>query len=190
MEKIKVIRSYEKEVKNIQLGDKIAIPLGELGEFTATANKITDKGVLFIFDEYVAKLPMNKAHTNRGGFKRSNLNRWLNITLYELFPEDLRQRIGDISIPSVGEIYGHGDEWNKDHFVLDEDEQLPLMVERKNRVRFFNNEFTFGWLRNTTKKSYMQSGAGMFAIIDGVGETGYESASRINGVCPEFWLIK
>lgn len=77
MESIKVIRKYEKEVQNIQEGDQILISLAEIGEFTATAYKVTDKGVLFIFDEYVASQPMNNKNTNKGGFEKSDLKKWM-----------------------------------------------------------------------------------------------------------------
>ena len=53
MEKINIMRMHKEEVYEIQLGDKIIIFLKEFGEFTATAHKITDEGVLFIFDDYV-----------------------------------------------------------------------------------------------------------------------------------------
>ncbi len=51
--KVKVSRTYEAEmdVNDIQIGDKISIRFGNFGEFTATARRITDQGVLFVFDK-------------------------------------------------------------------------------------------------------------------------------------------
>ena len=154
MESIKVIRKYEKEVQNIQEGDQILISLAEVGEFTATAYKVTDKGVLFIFDEYVASQPMNNKNTNKGGFEKSDLKKWMDSVLFMAFPDWLRDRITDLSIPTVGEMFGHEDEWDNDHFEPDTDEQLPLMGKRKNRVAYLNNEWEWGWLRNAMKKEY------------------------------------
>lgn len=74
---MKVLRVREIEVKNYRIGDQIIIPLVEFGEFTATAQKITDKGTLFLFDDCVAKQPMNKKDTNKGGFKKSDLKKWI-----------------------------------------------------------------------------------------------------------------
>ena len=51
---MKALRKQKIETANIQVGDQMVIPLAELGEFTATAHKVTDEGVMFIFDEYVA----------------------------------------------------------------------------------------------------------------------------------------
>lgn len=42
---------------DIKVGDKMMVPLGKLGNFTATVQKITNNKVLFIFDDYVAKRP-------------------------------------------------------------------------------------------------------------------------------------
>ena len=57
---MKALRKQKIETANIQVGDQMVIPLAELGEFTATAHKVTDEGVMFIFDEYVTCRPMNK----------------------------------------------------------------------------------------------------------------------------------
>lgn len=187
MEGIKVIRKYEKEVQNIQVGDQILIPLAEMGEFTATAHKVTDKGTLFIFDEYVASQPMNKKNTNKGGFEKSDLKKWMDSVLFMAFPDWLRDRIADLSIPTVGEMFGHEDEWDNEHFESDTDEQLPLMKERKNRVAYLKNEWEWGWLRNAVKKEYSSA---HFACVYGYGLANYSYASNSLGVRPEFWLVK
>lgn len=187
MESIKVIRKYEKDVQNIQEGDQILIPLAELGEFTATAYKVTDKGVLFIFDEYVASQPMNKKNTNKGGFEKSDLKKWVDSVLFMAFPDWLRDRITDLSIPTVGEMFGHEDEWDNEHFEPDTDEQLPLMKELRNRVVYLKNEWEWGWLRNAMKKEHSSAG---FAYVTDGGYTNYYAASSSCGVRPEFWLVK
>ena len=69
MENIKVLRKQGTETKEILLGDQILISLNGLGDFTATAHKITDKGVLFIFDDYVVSKAMNEENTNEGRFE-------------------------------------------------------------------------------------------------------------------------
>ena len=187
MESIKVIRKYEKEVQNIQEGDQILISLAEVGEFTATAYKVTDKGVLFIFDEYVASQPMNNKNTNKGGFEKSDLKKWMDSVLFMAFPDWLRDRITDLSIPTVGELFGHDDEWNNEHFEPDTDEQLLLMKERRNRVAYLNNEWEWGWLRNAMKKEYSSA---TIALVHGRGGPVYYDASLSGGVRPEFWLVK
>lgn len=173
--------------KEIIVGDRILVSLAELGDFTAMAHKITDRGVLFIFDEYVTSRPMNSKNTNKGGYEKSDLKKWIDSVLLEAFPEELRNRIADLSIPTVGELFGHKDEWDNEHFEPDTDEQLPLMKERRNRVAYLHNEWEWGWLRNAMKREFSSAG---FALVNGVGTANYAAASDSVGVRPEFWLVK
>ena len=112
---------------DISTGDQIEIPLGKLGNFTATVQKVTNDKVLFIFDDYVAKRPMNEDGGNVGGYDMSDLKKWIDTELYNMFPAVLKQRMTGLSIPTLGEICGWGDEWDRDHIEADGDEQLPLM---------------------------------------------------------------
>ncbi|MCM1179353.1 MAG: DUF6273 domain-containing protein [Clostridium sp.] len=187
MENIKVLRKQETETKEILLGDQILISLNGLGDFTATAHKITDKGVLFIFDDYVVSKAMNEANTNEGGFDESDLKKWIDSVLLEAFPSELKDRIADLSIPTVGELFGHDDEWDNEHFEPDDDEQLPLMKERRNRVAYLKNEWEWGWLRNATKKKVSSA---YFASVSLFGRTGSNLATDSYGVRPEFWLVR
>ena len=80
---MKVLRKQEIDTANIQVGDQMVIPLAELGEFTATAHKVTDEGVMFIFDDYVTRRPMNNRNTNKGGFEKSDLKSgWIRFCIW------------------------------------------------------------------------------------------------------------
>ena len=187
MENIKVLRKQETETKEILLGDQILISLNGLGDFTATAHKITDKGVLFIFDDYVVSKPMNEKNTNEGGFEESDLKKWIDSVLLEAFPAELKDRIADLSIPTVGELFGHDDERDNEYFEPDDDEQLTLMKERRNRVAYLKNEWGWGWLRNATKKKVSSA---YFARVYYFGNAYYGNATTSRGVRPEFWLVR
>lgn len=184
---MKVLRKQEIDTVNIQVGDQMVIPLAELGEFTATAHKVTDEGVMFIFDDYVARRPMNNRITNKGGFEKSDLKKWMDTVLFMAFPEELRDKIYGLTLPTVGQIVGHEDEWDNENLEPDIDEQLPLMKECKNRVAYFNDALTWGWLRNATKEEFSSA---YFAVVDGDGGTYCNDASTSRGVRPEFWLVK
>lgn len=184
MENIKVLRRQELKTRELMVGDQILVSLAEIGDFTATAHKITDKGVLFIFDEYVASRPVNNRRTNEGGYEESDLKKWTDIVLLAAFPEALKSRIVDLSIPTVGELFGHDNEWDNENIELDEDEQLPLMKERRNRVAYLDNELEWGWLQNKAKSS-----SDHFACVRGYGGSSSASASDFGGVRPEFWLV-
>ena len=182
---MKVLRKQELETSSIQVGDQIIIQLTGFGKFTATAQKITDKGTLFLFDDCVAERPMNARWTNKGGYEKSDLCKWINDVLLVAFPEDLRNRISDLSIPTYGQMFGH-DNWYNDVMEPDNDEQFSFMKKRKNRIADFNDDYEWYWLKNATKKEVSSS---YFALVSYDGSATYSSASYSLGVRPAFLLV-
>lgn len=170
---------------DIKIGDQIEIELKYLGTFTATAHDITDKGVLFIFDDCVARRQMNDTCTNNGSYKKSDLYKWINTTLLDAFPEDIRKRITDITIPTYGQMFGH-DDWYRNSFEEDNSERLPLMSIRKNRIATCDNDACWYWLKNATKKSVSSE---YFASVDPIGRAASTDADDECGVRPIFWLV-
>lgn len=171
---------------DIKVGDKLMVPLGKLGNFTATAQAITEDKVLFLFDDYVAKRPMNENGSNEGGYEKSDLKKWIENDLFKMFPEVLRNHMTGLTIPTLGEICGWSDNWDKEHIEPDYDGRLPLMKQRRNRVAYYNNDCAWGWLRNSIKKEFFSDA---FAGVKRYGDSGYASASGSYGVRPEFWLV-
>ena len=187
MEQICVIRKQNVETKSIQLGDQLSVELNGFGEFTATAHKITDDGVLFIFDECVARMPMKLENMNEGGFEASDLKKWMDAVLLNAFPKKLGKRITQLTLPTCGEIFGRCDGYER-LYEDDNDERLPLMKNRKNRICAFNGDFCWWWLRNATKQGW--SSACFAGVSGGGGRDGCHGASTSHGVRPEFWLIR
>ena len=175
------------DLKDAEVGDKTTIKLDGLGEFAATVHKVTDDKVMLIFDDYVAERPMNESDTNKGGFEYSDLNEWLHTEFVKAIPYSIRARLTDVTIPTVGEMFGWDDEWNRNYFEADNDKQLPLMKQRRNRVAYYNNECECGWLRNATKKEFSSAN---FAYVNNRGDAGSSFASYSRGVRPEIWLVK
>lgn len=173
-------------ITNAELGDKIWIELDELGGFTATVHKFMDDKVMLIFDDYVTKRPMNEFDTNIGGFEVSDLNKWLHTEFVKTLPYSIRARLTDITIPTVGEMFGWN-AWNRNHFDADDNKQLPLMMQRRNQVAYYSNECRCGWLRNATKKEFSSAS---FALVDRYGDANYGLAVGSCGVRPEIWLVK
>lgn len=172
---------------DIAVGDQIEIPLGDLGTFTATVQMVKVDGALFLFDDYIAKRPMNENGSNEGGYEKSDLKKWIENDLFKMFPEVLRNHMTGLTIPTLGEICGWGDNWDKEHIEPDDDEQLPLMKQRRNRVAYYNNDCAWGWLRNAAKKEFSSAN---FAVVRGDGSANYGFASGSDGVRPEFWLVR
>lgn len=175
------------DLKDAEVGDKTTIKLDGLGEFAATVHKVTDDKVMLIFDDYVAERPMNESDTNEGGFEDSDLNKWLHTEFVKALPYSIRARLTDVTIPTVGEMFGWDDAWDRNHFEADNDKQLPLMKQRSNRVAYYNNGCESGWLRNATKKEC--SFAHFGRVLSG-GDSHIGNASYSNGVRPEIWLVK
>ena len=175
------------DMTNAELGDKTFIELDGLGEFAATVHKVTDDKVMLIFDDYVTERPMNESGTNKGGFEDSDLNKWLHTEFVKALPYSIRERLTDVTIPTVGEMFGWDDERDRNKFEADNDKQLPLMKQRRNRVAYYNNKCKCGWLRNATKKEFS---AAFFALVNRGGSTSSGNASGSFGVRPEIWLVK
>ena len=174
------------DLSDVTIGDKIMVSLHKLGDFTATAHKITDDDILFVFDDYICKRPMNNTPTNEGGYNASDLKKWLTAELASLFPRNLRVRLMDISIPTIGQILGWKDDFGKEYLELDDDEQLPLMVERRTQAAYFNNQPVCGWFRNAVRSKYSTSD---FAVLENTNVF-FNEATDALGVRPVFRLAK
>lgn len=169
-------------VENIQVGDRIEVPLEGFGFFTATAQKVTEDNIIFLFDECIAEKEMNKDRTNRGGVEGSTLYEWLQETVLQAFPDDIKKHIINLSLPTYGMMFGH-DEWYNDVLEPDDDEQFELMKIRKNRVFDYKNDYEWYWLANATKKDVS---ATRFACVTGNGNATYGYATFSLGVLPVF----
>lgn len=179
LRKQEIICSYDE----VKVGDQININLTGLGEFTATAQKITDKGIVFLFDDCVVDRPINNDYTNKGGYKKSDLCEWINTELLNAFPDEIKSRIINLTIPTYGQMFGHDNFY--DNFEPDEDAQFPLMKKRKNRVADFKDYYEWYWMQNATKKEVSSA---YFADVYGNGVASYAGASASYGVRPVFLL--
>lgn len=182
---MKVARKVQFKTNEICVGDQITVRLSGFGKFTATAQRVTEKGILFLFDDVISRHPMNETNTNEGGFNKSDMRGWLCETVLPAFPEKLRTKVREITLPTYGEIFGHDDFY--ENFEPDNDEQFELMKRRGNRVCDFEDDWCWWWLRNATKKSVSSA---YFARVYYGGTTGCNDASTSGGVRPEFWLVK
>lgn len=174
---IPTVRQKVLELKpsEIKVGDKICVELKGLGTFMATAHRVTANEILFITDEYIASKPMY------------GLQEWIETSVYNAFPEELKGRVKNLTIPTVGQVFGWDDEWCRKTFVRDDDEQLPLMKERRNRVAYLDNDYEWGWLRNSTKREVSSANC---ALVSSGGSAYYYGASNSFGVRLEFTLVK
>ena len=180
---IEVIRKTNTKGLEIMVGDQIHV-----NKYTATCQKITQAGALFLLDQHLDQAyPMNAEDSNRGGYEASDLRKTLQSEeVLKIFAE-YRDRMqpfdsGDLlRIPFLGEIFGKED---ANYFEPDDCEQWPLMKDRKNRITFRDNSWEWGWLQNKRKGS-----ATDFWGVDYVGYASLWTASSSFGVRPAFLIV-
>ena len=165
-----VIRDQYVTTDEVRVGDRMILDMGDLGTFDATIHKVEGNQALIIFDGCVAEMPMNK-----------ELYNWLDGEFKSKLPDWIRDKVLQVTIPTYGMIFGH-DEFYK-NFKPDEDEQLPLMRKRRNRVADYNDDYEWWWLQN---KAYGSPG---FAIVNTDGTTTYSNASNTYGVRPAIYVL-
>lgn len=170
----KVLRKQLMETKNIQVGDQIIIALDGYDKlFTATAQRITEEGTLFLFDDCIGRITRTSEFDN------------FFSELLKAFPTELKNRVRDIKHPTYGQIFGH-DDWYRKFLEPDEDDRFPLMKIRKNRIADFENDWEWYWLQNKVKSEYS---APSFAFVSAGGLAYPNSASLAYGVRPVFLLL-
>ena len=73
---MKVLRQQEVSIQTtgeFKVGDQI-----QIGKYTATCQKVTRKGALFLLDQYLDEAyKMNRENTNEGGYEGSDLRKEL-----------------------------------------------------------------------------------------------------------------
>lgn len=181
---MKVLRQQEVSIQTtseFKVGDQI-----QVGKYTATCQKVTKKGALFLLDQYLDEpFKMNRENTNEGGYEASDLRTELQKnSILEIFSSVREMMVpfknGDLlRIPYAEEFFG-----DIDAYEPSGKKQWPLMRERKNRIAIREGEaYEWGWLQNKVKSS----GAG-FAVVNGGGNANYRDASYSYGVRPVFRL--
>ena len=179
---MKIERMTEIETSDIEVGDRLRV-----GRYTATCQKVTEKGATFLLDQYLDRpMPMNKKNTNHGGYDNSDLRKYLQSDTVLSDFEEIRPYMkpwnnGDLlRIPFFSEIFGQED---AEYFETDGCEQWELMKDRKNRNAFRQNCLEWGWLQNKRKGS-----AADFALVANRGYAVCATALGSAGVRPAFLI--
>lgn len=181
---MKVIRSQTVETRKVQVGDQILIKLkNKWYTFSATAQQITKDGIIFMFDECVAKRRMNSEQTSDGGYDASELKKWVETELLDEFPDDIRDDIGYITLPAYSQISPHDSFYNI-YIEPDANKRFRLMKNRKNRIADYENTSTPYWVKNAAKETVPAS----FALVDSDGIAICRDASYPFGIRPIFLL--
>ncbi len=181
---MKALRKQEviiQAAKEFQVGDQIGV-----GKYTATCQKVTKKGALFLLDQYLDEpFKMNRENTNEGGYEASDLRTELQKEeVLDIFSSIRDMMVpfknGDLlRIPYAEEFFG-----DVDGYEPSGKKQWPLMKDRKNRIAIREGEtYERGWLRNE-----VESSSAHFARVTTNGTAPYANASNSGGVRPVFRL--
>lgn len=170
MEVLRKVSIEVNEGEQYYVGDQITVRMKELGNFTATVQAIEEDSVVFMFDDIIAK------------HNHNDIQEWLDKDILPLFPETFN--VTEITLPTCGQIFGD-DEWCREFFEPDTDEQFELMKRRGNRVCDYDGDWEWWWLKNKSKKY-----AASFAYVYFSGFAAYGSASDSIGVRPVFRIKK
>ena len=161
--------------------------------------QVTDEGVLFISKElWPEPVQWNRERTNKGGFKESNVCRFLNEELFNMLPEDLQEVISEREVLQI--VDGHEETFYvklwlpTEHEVLGEDYylndpegyQLEYFKDKRNRVKCDakTGNRDHWWLLSVCGGD--STGA---CAVGGVGAAGYGGTSSEYRV-PVCFLIK
>ncbi len=186
---MKVRRTYELKTKinKIELNDVVRFSLNDGEKVEARAVKKDGDLMLMVFEDCLKKeYRMNKAMTSEGAYEGSDLRHALNTEILERFPGKVRKHMrafenGDfLRLLTSKEVFGES--FNGDE--KDEDAQLPIMKNRKNRVasQGLSGGYEWWWLQDVVS-------AAAFAAVYTAGNAIYHGASLAHGVRPAF-LIK
>lgn len=182
---MKIERLKEIETTNIQIGDRLRVD-----HYTATCQKVSQRGAIFAFDQYLDKpMPMDAEETNEGGYESSDLRKALQSDeVLDIF-NGIRDYMipfenGDlIRVPFAGELFGDGASGWCDP---DGHEQWPLMRDQHGRTASRCGKFDWGWLQNTDTRSSSR----FFCVVDAFGNVYAWKASGTFGVRPVFMITE
>lgn len=190
---MKVKRNMAVEVKQFEVGDIIKFKLNDGEKVQAMAVKQTDKGMLFVLMDCLAKeYPMFNSMEDMTDdyftYENSDLRKALNGEILSRFPEEIRSRMvtldnGDmLRIPTEREIFGENIYGQEEPDTV---KRWKPMKKKRNRIAFQGKEgaWEWYWLMNRHKEY-----ASDFAGVGSYGYAGCNGASNPYGVRPVFLL--
>ena len=190
---MKVKRNMAVEVEQFEVGDIIKFKLNDGEKVQAMAVKQTNKGMLFVLVDCLAKeYPMfNSLEDMTDDFftyENSDLRKALNGEILARFPEEIRSRMvtldnGDmLRIPTEREIFGENIYGQEE---ADTVKRWKPMKKKRNRIAFQGKEGAWEWYWLMNRHKEYASG---FAFVAGNGVAYYTNASLPYGVRPVFLL--
>lgn len=191
---MKVKRTMTIDTATFKVGDVIKFKLDDGEKVKAKAVKETPEGMLFVFDDCLAK-EYQMFEVIDGMVERdfmyinSDLREALNGEIFARFPEEIRSRMvpvnraGDmLRVPSEEEIFGENIMGKSEHKKV---KQWKPMKKQKNRIAFQSRDGAWEWYWLTNRSWVFAS---HFVYVDSGGDVFYSRADYYCGVRPVFCL--
>ena len=208
-----IVRKHEQRVEWIDIQDiirkgraDVSLPPGTEINFTLKngdpASVVVvgvdhyEKGdCVFWFRRIIGRHYMNSDNTNKGGFRDSDMNAYLNDEVFALLPDELQsviavhktiQKIEDENVETEGRLFltsvfeGRGaNDWAEYNGI---DKQFPFFEERRNRVAYDEDgDPVWYWTADPSAANTTN-----FCRFRAYGHSGAGSASADGGVAPLF----
>ena len=179
----------------LNVGDVITDKLKNGEKFSVEVvalNPYAQNTVAFVFKDLPERFHMNDTNTNRGGWRDSKMRRHLNEELFAQLPDELqavikertiKQKLNGVVVntldklwlPSRVEVFGGTYESDVD------DVQFEWFKKRAHRVKFFDDEVWYWWLRSPASGSSTN-----FNVVNYIGASANFGANNYTGVAPGF----
>ena len=208
-----IIRKHEQRVEWIDIQDiirkgnaRVSLPPGTEINFTLKngdpASVVVvgvdhyEKGdCVFWFRRIIGRHYMNSDNTNKGGFRDSDMNAYLNDEVFALLPDELQsviavhktvQKTADENVETEGRLFlmsvyeGRGaNDWAEYNGI---DKQFPFFEERRNRVAYDEDgDPVWYWTADPSAANTTN-----FCTFTAGGSSSHSSASAEGGVAPLF----
>ena len=176
---ITVIRERAEPTERIQIGDRLAIRIGEEAHTATAIRQEQDGTALFLLDGCLKDArPMNARNTTDGGYEGSDLRKFLRSLECRII-QNANARIvpfenGDIfRLLTLQEACGCDKNWE------DAEGQIEWMKDVRHRAAARNNEMEWYWLQDVVSDF-------RFAYVGAAGHAHNGNASYPRGIRPAF----
>lgn len=178
----------------LSIGDEVhdTLTTGEEVTFVVTAIDLyAEKQVIFSLKDCLnTRHCMNSEWTNKGGWAKSDMRRWLNSEVFETLSDDLKAIIAERSFSKTCKdklwLFSEVEMFGKPVYGKSDanDKQMPLYLTERSRVKEQRDYGTYWyWLRSPGG-----SGATGFCLVGSGGAAGGGGASYSFGVAFGFCI--
>ena len=139
-------------------GQTVNAVVAETETYTCVKDGDSPRVVFVIEDCLSERHAMNKTYTNKGGWRDSEMRKYLNTKIYNLLPDDLKeviaertiiQNINSEKLSSTDKLWLLSmTEVGRDYETDEGENRFSLFKDERSRVKQVNGETAWYWLRS------------------------------------------